>query len=361
MGCFTPDQVCNCSIRQATGYRLANALAGFEEALDSALRQFASEHPTEVAYDQVRGTVKWKSDLLFALGSDVVKQSSKEAFRGFAQVVKSSAADDFEVIVVDNASTDATAATVRSQYPAVTVIENPHNHAIIGYNLGFRAAVTPYVLVLDDDSCPKPGVIGMMVNAIADRSDAAAAAGNIVGSSTGESEWGDKADVAFADDWNSLIGCGFIATLDSLNQTRGYNEEFALYYNDTELAIRTIALGHRIVYSRDWIFEHRKAPSNRPSHRKTRMMLRNFSLIVRSHFRGLAAADLILGHGIMMLRQAAAEGCFWSGMSSFMKGLLARTGRPYLAAPAEASIRAFIQEYSMKANLRKLRTGGQGT
>lgn len=69
-------------------------------ALDSALRQFASEHPTQVVYDQVRGTVKWKSDLLFALGSDVVKQSSKEALRGFTEVIKSRAASDFEVIVV---------------------------------------------------------------------------------------------------------------------------------------------------------------------------------------------------------------------------------------------------------------------
>jgi len=69
-------------------------------ALDSALKQFASEHPTEVVYDQVRGTVKWKSDLLFALGSDVVKESSKEALRGFADVIKSPAASGFEVIVV---------------------------------------------------------------------------------------------------------------------------------------------------------------------------------------------------------------------------------------------------------------------
>jgi len=67
--------------------------------LDTALKQFAERHPTAVVYDPARGTVKWKADLLFALGSDVVKQSSMEAMRGFAEVIMSPAASEFEVFV----------------------------------------------------------------------------------------------------------------------------------------------------------------------------------------------------------------------------------------------------------------------
>ena len=67
--------------------------------LDSALKQFADAHPTAVDYDPARGTIKWKADLLFAIASDVVRQSSMEALRGFTDVIKSSAAADFEVIV----------------------------------------------------------------------------------------------------------------------------------------------------------------------------------------------------------------------------------------------------------------------
>lgn len=70
------------------------------QQLDSALKRFADEHPSAVEYDAVHGTVKWKSDLLFALGSDVVKQSSMDALRGFTEIVKSPAAANFEVIVV---------------------------------------------------------------------------------------------------------------------------------------------------------------------------------------------------------------------------------------------------------------------
>ncbi len=68
--------------------------------LDTALKRFSDEHPTAVTYDAARGTVKWKADLLFAIGSDVVKESSLESLRAFSEVIKSSAAAEFEVIVV---------------------------------------------------------------------------------------------------------------------------------------------------------------------------------------------------------------------------------------------------------------------
>lgn len=78
------------------------AIAGprLPEALDTALKQFASQHPNAVDYDAARGTVKWRSDLLFAVGSDVVRESSIEALRSFTQIIMSPAASDFELLVV---------------------------------------------------------------------------------------------------------------------------------------------------------------------------------------------------------------------------------------------------------------------
>ena len=68
--------------------------------LDSALKTFSSEHPTQVTYDAARGTVKWNADLLFAAGSDVVRDSSKESLRGFTEIIRSPAAAAFEAVVV---------------------------------------------------------------------------------------------------------------------------------------------------------------------------------------------------------------------------------------------------------------------
>ncbi|MCB9849517.1 MAG: OmpA family protein [Phycisphaerales bacterium] len=69
-------------------------------ALDTAIKDFAQKYPDSVYYDAKRGVVKWKSDLLFALGSDVVKQTAVDSLRGFADIIKSPAAAGFDVLVV---------------------------------------------------------------------------------------------------------------------------------------------------------------------------------------------------------------------------------------------------------------------
>lgn len=68
--------------------------------LDSKLKQFADANPSAVEYDALRGTVRWTSDLLFALGSDVVRESSMEPLRQFTDILNSDAASRFEVLVV---------------------------------------------------------------------------------------------------------------------------------------------------------------------------------------------------------------------------------------------------------------------
>jgi len=75
------------------------------QELDSALKSFASAHGDAVAYDPVTGTVKWKGDLLFALGSDVVVESAMAALSDFVQVLNSPAASGFEVLVVGHTDT----------------------------------------------------------------------------------------------------------------------------------------------------------------------------------------------------------------------------------------------------------------
>jgi chemotaxis protein MotB len=67
--------------------------------LDAKLKQFASAHPSEVTYDAVSGTIKWRGDLMFPLGSDDVKPSSASSIASFTDIIKSDAAAEFEVIV----------------------------------------------------------------------------------------------------------------------------------------------------------------------------------------------------------------------------------------------------------------------
>jgi GT2 family glycosyltransferase len=63
------------------------------------------------------------------------------------------------VVVVDNASTDGTAAAVRAAHPGVSLVEAPRNLGAVGRNLGVRRVTTPYVAFCDDDTWWEPGAL----------------------------------------------------------------------------------------------------------------------------------------------------------------------------------------------------------
>lgn len=70
------------------------------------------------------------------------------------------------VLVVDNGSTDGTAAMVRRRFPAVSLLCPGRNLGAAGRNLGVAAATTPYVAFCDDDTWWSPGSLQAAVEAL---------------------------------------------------------------------------------------------------------------------------------------------------------------------------------------------------
>jgi GT2 family glycosyltransferase len=64
---------------------------------------------------------------------------------------------DFEVLLVDNGSTDGTQAYVRAEFPEVQLIELGRNHGFTGAcNVGFAAATSPILILLNNDTETHP-------------------------------------------------------------------------------------------------------------------------------------------------------------------------------------------------------------
>jgi GT2 family glycosyltransferase len=61
------------------------------------------------------------------------------------------------VVLVDNGSTDGTAAAVRARFPDVEVVALPENVGAVGRNVGVDRLRTPYVAFCDDDTWWEPG------------------------------------------------------------------------------------------------------------------------------------------------------------------------------------------------------------
>jgi len=78
----------------------------------------------------------------------------KGRIAGLLLTLREQGYDPFEVIVVDNASTDGTAEFVEAEFPEVRLIRSAENMGTFSYNLGIRAAKGVYLLMMDDDGLP---------------------------------------------------------------------------------------------------------------------------------------------------------------------------------------------------------------
>lgn len=88
---------------------------------------------------------------------------SEQTLRSLGEL--SALAERPPLVVVDNASSDGTAAAVRREYPDVRVIELAENIGAAGRNHGVEAVDTEYVAFSDDDSWWAPGALARAVAA----------------------------------------------------------------------------------------------------------------------------------------------------------------------------------------------------
>ncbi len=72
-------------------------------------------------------------------------------------------ADAYEILVVDNASTDHTVDAVTRCFPRARLFPQPRNLGPVAKNIGIEHAQGRYVVFLDDDSYPQPGAVRRMI------------------------------------------------------------------------------------------------------------------------------------------------------------------------------------------------------
>ena len=185
-----------------------------------------------------------------------------------------------EIIVVDDASTDATAALLARWSAAdarIRVLHNPHNLGFLhSSNRGAAAAGGDIIVFLNNDTLPQPGWLAPLLRVFRDRADAGAVGGKLLYPDGTLQEAGG---VIFADGSGCNVGkhdlavdaplYNYLREVDycsgALLATRralferlgGFDTRFApAYYEDTDYCFGVRKAGYRVYYQPESVVVH---------------------------------------------------------------------------------------------------------
>jgi GT2 family glycosyltransferase len=171
------------------------------------------------------------------------------------------------IIVVDNGSTDGTAAAVRRDFPHVTVIRNRRNRRAAARNQGARRAATRYVAFSDDDSWWEPGALARACGLLDRHPDVGVIAGRTL---VGERAADDPINAMLArsplrDPRGTglpgppvlgFLSCAVVARRKAFLQAGGYPSLLGIGGEEELLALNLAAAGWPAVYADSVVARH---------------------------------------------------------------------------------------------------------
>jgi len=213
--------------------------------------------------------------------------------------------DEFEVIVVDNASTDATSEIARAH--ADRLIRLEENAGSCAKSDGVAVARGAIALFLDDDSYP----IGRSLPRVLERFAADASLG-AAGFQVHLPE--DARECAALE--NVFVGCGVAFRTRALREVGGVDRSFFMQAEEYDLAFRLARAGWRVRTFDDLHVRHEKTQQCRQSDRTTYFDVRNNLRVVARHLPApmhrIYRADVLARYG-WLARRAGHEDAFRRG------------------------------------------------
>ncbi|GAA0224357.1 glycosyltransferase family 2 protein [Cryptosporangium japonicum] len=177
------------------------------------------------------------------------------------------------VIVVDNASTDGTAAAVRERHPDVRLLAPGRNLGATGRNLAAREVTTPYLAFCDDDTWWEPKSLAGAADLLDANPLVAAVTARILVHADGREPFEDPIVAELRDspvprpDWlpgpalGSFLAGATVVRLDPFRAADGFSSRLWLGGEEELLAVDLAAAGWWLVYAEDLTIHHRPSPA----------------------------------------------------------------------------------------------------
>lgn len=266
---------------------------------------------------------------------------------------------NYKILLVDNGSTDGSIECFKIRYPEIEIIENRENLGFAeGNNVGIRRAIdegADYVLPLNNDTIvdshfieklieiaendPKIGILGPKIYYYDNPRRINSAGGTInwstgVGKNIGIGEidtgqFNDCLDVEY------LMGAAILIKSELIRKIGGFDNEFFLLLEDTELCVRAQKAGYRTVFCPSSKIYHKEGISGEKSPNPLYYMYRNRILFLKKHFPyGFIKLNTVLIYismrtvlGIMICLKQGKFASSQAILKGYIDGLLGNTGK----------------------------------
>lgn len=219
----------------------------------------------------------------------IVNWNTRDDLCGALQaIVGSGMKVTYEIIVVDNASTDGSTAMLRDRFPNVKLIEIERNVGFgAGHNRAFAAGLGKYRLVMNPDSRPLSGAFDELLRFAEAHVDAAIVAPKLL-NPDGSLQYSCRRfpsvaaaifrnalfDRLFPNnraatdylmrDWDHAVprevdwvsGAAMLIRADALEKLHGFDESYFMYCEDTDICRRARDAGFTVWYDPNAVFTH---------------------------------------------------------------------------------------------------------
>lgn len=257
------------------------------------------------------------------------------------------------IIVVDNASTDGTAAQLAARFPAVTVLQAGANLGAAARNLGVQHVLTDYVAFCDDDTWWEPGSLARAVALLDAHPQVGVLSARVVVGADNEIDPTCVRMRASPLESTDLPGPALIGYMAGACVFRcalfrgvgGYEPRLFIGGEEELVAIDVLEAGYRIVYCERMTVHHHPSPA-RDSGRRRRLLARNAAYVgwLRLPWPRAARASFAA------LRLFAREGTLRADGLALLKGLAWAVSRRRLASARTLAMRSQVEASEQRAN-----------
>ena len=195
----------------------------------------------------------------------------------------------FEVIVVDNASTDETEAfmkQIRKRYPNLTYIRSERNLKYAGgCNLGARKARGKYLVFLNNDTEPEPGWLRQAIRVFREEPNVGILGAKLLYPDRTIQHCGiefqnakiehnfiwpfhryrhareDNPRVNCREEVHAVTGACLFIPRKLFQQVGGFDESYGMYFEDTDLCFKVRKKGKRVLYDPGIVVIHHEGKS----------------------------------------------------------------------------------------------------